>query len=88
MTKRSKIVEVDWADATRYSHWNNKKEAVIELDRDGCLQCHSAGYLLKETDDYIAIALSYAGVCNEEENVGQITQIPKSSIRRFKIIRR
>jgi len=63
-----KIIEVEWIDTSSISGWHDKD--IIDNPID--FTCHSVGYLLKETPEYIMLAQSY-----QPDQFGELLYIPK-----------
>ena len=73
MSDKMEMVWIEWADAVSIDDWEDKEEVA------GCPIVRSCGFLLKEDDDAIALALNH-DVANDRVSCAII--IPKVLVRR------
>ena len=52
MKKKIKGIYVEWLDATTKSGWHETSDC-------GLLKCHTLGFLMDETDDFITVAATH-----------------------------
>ena len=70
-----RLVVIKWTDAEcQESRWNEADETLEELKED-IQPCFTAGFVIKETPQFIAVTLTDGGHC-----WGPFIQIPKSCI--------
>ena len=74
-------VKVDWIDSMTRVGWECYDDAVIALDEPNKMEHQSCGYLVKETDAYIALTHS-VGV--KIKNCCDVIQIPKCSVTKIR----
>ena len=55
--KKPKLIYIEWSDAIANAVWRSEEEAE-EWANDAKWHIKSVGWLIKETDEYIALALS------------------------------
>jgi len=68
-----KAVKVEWLDiASGTIHWTDFDDLEF-----GPLECESVGWLVKETDEYIAIAQNYN---KENDLIADTMTFPKSVV--------
>ena len=70
-----KLVVVKWIDAEcQEDRWNDLDETLEELN-EKIQPCVTAGFLVKETEQFLAITLTDGGHC-----CGPYIQIPKACV--------
>lgn len=74
-----KINYVYWIDSSSRSGWNDRPTKDWTMHD---LECHSVGWVIQETKELLVIAQSYS---NDQH--GDIMAIPKSQIKKRKIIK-
>lgn len=74
----NKIVLIEWLDSKGIT---NQWEYVDDIESLKPCQCHSVGFLIEETKEYITIAQSI----NESQILGR-TAIPQCSIKNIKYL--
>lgn len=75
-----KIVSVTWRDSAGCGHW-----IELEEPHQTCvLLCHTVGFLIAETEDYLAISHTVAGETDRSgvQVCGDMT-IPRESVVEF-----
>jgi len=78
---KPKLVLVDWVDSTTpTAPW--QEVSLIKADKQPCAKCRSIGYLIRETDDVLILAMSIAqsGVVADDDSVGNALYIPQVAI--------
>lgn len=79
--KQSKILMITWIDSCSSNGWQQPAEAKARIS-----ECQSVGFLVEETKDAIALALSRT----TQEGFApyaDIVSIPKVAIKRKRVIR-
>ena len=72
-----KIVLVSWEDSTAYgSVW----QALDGMDWS-LHKCHSAGYLIKESKDFVILVQT---VCDDNDDILNALVIPRGCIKKIK----
>ena len=69
------IVYIEWEDAWTHRGWADKSELA-----DGLSLVKTVGFLVDETDDIVRVALLY---CDNNENYGYVTSIPRANIKKY-----
>ena len=77
-SKDFKLVYVEWVDAWGPHSWSE----IEDVGEDVSLIIHSIGWMIKETDDYMAVA----GHITEMGQASGIILIPKVSIQAKRVI--
>ena len=78
-----KKVQVNWQDSIFCRSWDDIEEKQKQLKADN-LEHVSVGYLVQETDDYVAITHSVGlGI----HNVSDTLQIPRTAITKIRRIK-
>jgi len=67
--KRYPIKTIYWVDANAGAGWNNREEAA----KEHLSHCATTGYVIKDTDEFITLAVS---ICSEGGYNG-VMNIPK-----------
>ncbi len=75
--KRKRTIMVDWVDSSSTRGWHPIDE-VIELSR-----CVSVGFLMREDNE----AIYLAGALADDELQSEMTVIPKTCIRKWRVLR-
>lgn len=77
------VVEIEWVDSMAYPGWRDGNALVELCERTDDTRHRTCGYLVKETQTYVAVGLSVGWT----GSVGDAIQIPKESVRTLKVIR-
>lgn len=91
-TKQSSwtIVEVKWIDSASTPGWASLDDIEEQLDQHAFAECVTVGFIVKETDEYVALVMSL----NLQNEVNTKTQgenlfiIPKSCIKTITNLRK
>ena len=84
-----KLVYLEWSDATSNSAWHSEEELAQWGKNSGWI-VKQVGWLFEENDKYIVIFSSMAdGGKNEgeENHYGNLQKIPKTWIRKRKVLK-
>lgn len=81
--KRPPLVEVEWVDSMGYPGWRDGNDAVARMDCVDDMRHYTCGYLVKQTSEYVGVALSVGWT----GTVGDAVQIPTLSITRYEVVR-
>ena len=76
-----KKVLVHWTDSMVYHAWSTVDDRIKQLTSKDVMEHQSVGFLVDETDDYIAVCTS---VGFESHVVDETTQIPKKAISKIR----
>jgi len=71
------IIQIHWIDTSSIEGWHDRDIVDDPID----FNCHSVGYLLKETREYIMIAQSY-----QPDQFGDLLYIPQIAIKKKTIL--
>lgn len=74
-----RLVLVEWIDSNVASGWASKTVILDDLEAED-LRCETAGWLVAETDRYVAIAASRTIERGEHDEVADVMQIPKAAV--------
>jgi hypothetical protein len=77
---RPKIIRVQWTDAVSSQGWESMSKSYTPVN------CHSAGFLIEETDKHITVAATWGEDDDGSESNNRIT-IPKAWIINRKVLR-
>lgn len=81
-----KLIYIEWCDALTNKGWRTREEAEFWADTDDWI-VRSGGWLIKETKEYILLALSWNPQNQYEENqFGNLHKIPKTWIKKRKTL--
>jgi len=82
-----KLVYIEWADATSNSGWFTEEE-MKDWVKTSAWVVKQVGWVFEETPKYIALYGSIVdGVRDREVRYGQIQKIPKTWIRKRKVLK-
>lgn len=86
MKSKPKPVLIQWCDAiTGSQNWESVEDAIRWGDTQDWV-ITQAGFILKETKEYILIASKYNAQTQDSDKVDGVTKIPKTWIRKRKNI--
>ena len=90
--QKFKLIYIEWADTTSPMNgksWWDREEAIRWAEEQDYWVCQ-AGFVIKETKEYLLLAGHYNITAVDEEtleSLGQIIRIPKTWIRKRKEIK-
>jgi len=73
-----KIIKVNWHDSVCYRGWQQSEHETYKPS-----ECSTVGFLVEETKEHIALALSMG---EATYNVGDVMVIPKHSVTKTKVL--
>lgn len=86
MRKRGKLElwYLEWCDAVNFSNEWSTAESIINWAESEDWLIRQAGYIVKETREYIVVASQYNPKSDSEDQYAEVTKIPKTWIRKRK----
>ena len=75
-----KIVSVYWIDSASHPYWQDEEEVFSALN------CHTVGFLIKENDEILVIAQSYA-IDKSAKPWADVIVIPKVSVKSQEVLK-
>lgn len=85
-TPKRVLIEVDWIDSASFPGWQPIDELIRSLDEGNTVShCHNVGYILQETDDYLAIV---NGFDDDNHTAETMFIIPKVAITAVTLLRK
>lgn len=90
--KKLKLIYIEWFDACSFNSWQSYEEAMEYAKDDDYPYVSQVGWILHEDDKSITLAGRHGmnifnGQHPSEENYGLLQKIPKTWIRKRKIIK-
>ena len=87
MIKRPKLIYLEWCDSISNSSWKNEEDAIEWADQSNWI-VKNVGWVIKETKEYICLASSISEPSDDQETLlGNLQKIPKTSIRKRRLIK-
>ncbi len=88
MKNKYKLIYIEWCDATsNEDSWKTPKDSIEWANNENWV-VKMCGWILKETKEYILICNKLAPENNDsEEQVGSLFKIPKTWIRKRKVLK-
>lgn len=84
---KEKLIYLEWADAFRNDMgWMNEERALDWADNSNFF-IKEAGFIIKETKEYIAIAMSVHEDDDGDIQYAGVQKIPKTWIRKRKVLK-
>lgn len=77
------IVEVEWLDSMAFPGWRDGNDVVERTDCVDDMRHRTCGYLVKKTQQYVAVGLSIGWT----GTVGDAIQIPRAAVRSMTVLR-
>lgn len=75
-------IKVEWVDISTISGWHNLEEAIKDLKKEDSIRYFSYGYFVRETKDRLSLAATMSFTENEVDEMSDITNIPKSVVKK------
>lgn len=80
-----KLVYLEWCDAIGKDGWHSLEEAK-NWGKEGVWRISQVGWIIEETDEYLLLSGNHSNV-EGSDSFGQLIKIPKTWIRKRKIIK-
>lgn len=86
MSKSPQLIYLEWEDAIANSRWFGKDSAVA-WGKENFAKIKEVGWLVYEDKEFLTLASRWDNSVNDEEQFGGLQKVPKTWIRKRKVLK-